>query len=89
MPNWRPSHALPWLFTNCNGTLDRGKQLCLGTSEEMCLVVVYTQRFTAMWSLNASKYIGFPAALSPNSAVTRHPEIQRAASVLSNQGNHC
>ena len=48
-------------------------------------MVVYTQRFTAMWSLNASKYIGFPDAVSPGSAVPRPGEIQRAPSVLSNQ----
>ena len=69
-----PSHTLPRLFGNCNSLLDHGKQLCLRTSEEMHLVVVYTQRFTAVWSLNASKYIGFPAAVSPNSAVPRPRE---------------
>ena len=89
VPSWRPSYALPRLFANCNGTLDLGKQLCLRTSEEMHLVVVYTQQFTAMWSLNASKNIRVPAAVFPNSAVPRSGEIQRAASVFSNQGNHC
>ena len=79
----RTSHALPRAVWKLQRTLDHGKQLCLETGEEMQLAVVYTQPFTDMWSLNASKYIGFPTALSPHSAVPLPSETHAAASVLS------